>query len=129
MLVLVFSGLPSFGAKIAEGGGGCGPAACVRHAVPVSCCQEPAGGEGFCPHSGGRCECSAAPEPDPRPSPQAPLPRPDRDSLAAAAVEAVRLIARSDPESDPSGGSAVSIGPLAGFTHNEVQALLGVWRT
>lgn len=109
-------------------GHSCGHSGCGEVVVTVSCCGEVTE-EQFCPSSGGPCECAASPIPDRGPRPDAPLPLSDRQSLTAVTAAPVSVVSMTEPELEPSRGSVLSFSLLSGLSHNEIQALLGIWRT
>lgn len=78
--------------------------------------------------SRGPCQCGVSPVPDPHPVPDAPLPNSGRDSLVAAPTLPTGLVPIIEPEAEPARGSMASVSLLARLTHNEIQALLGIWR-
>ncbi len=138
ILILVASGLPRLGTGFAAGQDHCGETACHVPAVEVSCCGETVpladsdfgcGSDAFCPMSEGPCQCGISPTHAPERLPDAPLPRTDRDSVTGLPNGPPKItpVIESD-DTTPSMASLV-ICVRAGKTHNEVQALLGVWQT
>ncbi|MBZ0171411.1 MAG: hypothetical protein K8E66_03435 [Phycisphaerales bacterium] len=131
ILLLALPGIAGLGGGPASGrtnGHSCGHSGCQDVVVKVSCCGEVIE-EQFCPSSGGPCQCSAAPIPDREPRPDAPLPRSDRESLTAVTAAPGGVVSMAEPELESSGDSFLSFGLLSGLSHNEIQSLLGVWRT
>jgi len=131
ILVLLASGLPGLGVVRAgdqSHHSSCDDAGCHPVAVRTTCCGETIE-DAYCSMSGGKCRCAAAPAPTDQPQPPAPMPRPDRDSLTAIPHTPTTIALVADDESLTSDGLAQSLGLLAGLTHNEIQALLGIWRT
>lgn len=106
----------------------CGLADCHEVVVEVSCCGTTTVTD-YCPKSDGPCRCSAAPLPHRQPLPEGPLPRSDRVSQTAVPNAPVRVVPMTTSGTSCSRGSVQSLGRLAGLTHNEVQAVLGIWRT
>lgn len=79
--------------------------------------------------SGGACTCAVSPGPDRQPIPNAPLPRSESDSLTAVPPSPSAVPWPSHPATEPVRSVPLSVGLFEGFTHNEVQAILGIWRT
>lgn len=102
----------------------------AMHADPVQaagCCPLNVADD-YCPMSGGPCVCGLAPSPDqPRHDP-VPMPQRERDT--------VQMVRAPPPVGRPVGfvltsphlGALTQHDYLAGFTHNQTQAILGVWR-
>ena len=130
ILALVFAGLPGLGGGLVGGpqregvhqaSGG------PRIVALMPCCAE--NNESHdCSMRGGACRCSA-PVRDPQPTPDAPLPKPVRDSITALPDAQTGVVSIPEPEAESPRRSTGSLKALSGFTHNEIQALLGVWRT
>jgi hypothetical protein len=129
ILILVTAGLPRFGVGSASGLDQSGDFVCHQAAATMACCSTDSAANGFCPMSNGPCECVAPPAPDPRPKPEAPLPRSDRDTVTGMPNGAPRVTPVDEPRSAGPGVSSLVLGLNAGRSHNEIQALLGVWRT
>lgn len=138
ILVLVASGLPRLGMGFAAGQDHCGETSCHMSSVEVSCYGEPipaadsdfcCGGDAFCPMSGGPCRCGVSPTPAPERLPDAPLPRTDRDSVMGLPNGPPKITPVIEPEIATPSVASLVIGLRAGKTHNEVQAILGVWQT
>jgi len=138
ILVLVASGLPRLGTGFAAGQDRCGESACHVPVVKVSCCGEPippadsdfgCGSDAFCPMSEGPCRCGISPTPAPEPLPDAPLPRTDRDSITGLPNGPPKITPVIEPDDTTPSMASLVVGLRAGKTHNEVQALLGVWQT
>lgn len=134
LLAILLLALPGI-AGLGVGGDGkqsnghsCGHSGCQEVVVNVSCCGEVTE-EQICPTSGGPCECSVSPIPDRKPRPDAPLPRSDRESLTAVTAAPPDVVSMTEPEPESSRDSVLSFSLLSGLSHNEIQALLGVWRT
>lgn len=130
ILLLATSGMLRF--PLAAGGvhGDCGHKACATDAVKTSgCCESETLAPDFCPMSGGPCQCGVAPLPDRQPAPDAPLPKTDRDSVTAVPAPPIRVEFEIVSQRNSSGWSLSPLSLLARLTHNEIQALLGIWRT
>lgn len=136
--ILIAAGLPRLGVGLVVGKDHCGDTMCHMPVVETSCCGEPipidesdpgCGSDTFCSMSDGPCRCGISPTPDPEPLPDAPLPRTDRDSVTGLPTDSPKINTLNEPDdSTPSMASLVE-SFLAGKTHNEIQALLGIWRT
>lgn len=79
--------------------------------------------------SGGPCQCGVSPLPDQQPTPHTPLPRTDRESVTAVPRQPIQFVPEADAERGSPTCPAGHQSLLAGLTHNEIQALLGIWRT
>ncbi|MCR9075568.1 MAG: hypothetical protein NXI07_05965 [bacterium] len=111
---------------------------CASHTVPEieqdpSCCplgdakmQAPSGE--YCAMSNGPCTCGMKPIDDRSPNEPLPLPSRDRDSLqmVRGPPASIRIIITELPTRLISIARTGSI--RAGFSHNQAQALLGVWQ-
>jgi len=71
----------------------------------------------------------AMPDENPAPVPPAPLPRTDRDSLTAVIEPQPDLLDSPEMDGETVRITAATFSLLQGRSHNEIQALLGVWRT
>ena len=82
----------------------------------------------YCPMSGGPCVCGINPADDRRPNEPMPLPQRDRDSLqmVRGPPASIQIILTQLPMRLVSMARTGSI--RAGFSHNQAQALLGVWQ-
>ncbi|MCC5785816.1 MAG: hypothetical protein JJU33_03840 [Phycisphaerales bacterium] len=129
IMLLAFAGLIRFSPGVVPEHGVCGHDACAPQMAERPCCDTPAPSESYCSTSDGPCRCGVTPVPDPLPIPDAPLPKTDRDAPTAIRGPPVVVEAMVEPEDEPSRCSAVPASLLAGLTHNEIQALLGIWRT
>lgn len=138
ILVLVASGLPRLGTGFAAGQDHCGETACHVPVAEVSCCGESisaadsdfgCGSDAFCPASEGPCQCGISPTPAPERLPDAPLPRTDRDLVTGLPNGPPKITPVIEPDDTTPSMASLVIGVRAGKTHNEVQALLGVWQT
>ena len=135
ILIMLVSTLPGAGIGLGMGlglnGGAdpCGDSACHEPVVVVSCCGEQIVDEAYCPMSEGPCRCVVSPAPAPERSPEAPLPRPDRDTLTWLPNAPPRMITEftAEPKARIAGSQTAAL--TAGRRHNEIQAILGVWRT
>ncbi len=131
ILTILSAGFPGLGLRSVgghAGENGCGHSGCGQVIIETTCCGEPTERE-YCPMSGGPCRCAQAPTHDSQPQPEAPRPRSDRDSLVARISAPPRVVWVTQPEGERSSNTGDAHGLLAGRTHNEIQALLGVWRT
>lgn len=90
-------------------------------------CSVPAE-ESFCEMSGGPCSCDVAPGHRPKHMPEAPMPRTERESTTAVPIPSTRLVEYSVRVPELRRENAAWFGVNAGRTHNEIQALLGVWQ-
>ncbi len=126
LTILILLIQPGWLVAARNAGAGCGVSACCVAEVTTSCCGERVV-ETVCRHTGGACLC-ASPGEAPRPE-DAPAPRTERDAPEPRSVggDMVSGEGPSDAGTPRSGLNAPAI--LAGRTHNEVQALLGIWLT
>jgi len=106
----------------------CAPASCCTTIETVSCCGESVI-ERVCGKTGGECLCASAPTDVPTPGREAPHPRNDRETIVAAPVTASRIFALWHGDAGHRALSASHAALLGGKSHNQVRALLGVWRT
>ncbi len=67
--------------------------------------------------------------PDRQPRPDAPLPRTDRDSVTVLTNGPAQITPVIEPDDATPAMASLVVSPCAGKTHNEVQALLGIWQT
>jgi hypothetical protein len=79
--------------------------------------------------SDGPCQCGISPTPVPERLPDAPLPQTDRDSVTGLLNDPSKFTPVIEPEDTTPSMASLVVGLRAGKTHNEVQALLGVWQT
>lgn len=79
--------------------------------------------------SNGPCECVAAPASNPEPMPDVPMPRSERDTLTALPQGPPRATPVLGPDQTSLSIAGRSRPRTAGKTHNEIRALLGIWRT
>ncbi|MCA9299616.1 MAG: hypothetical protein KDA28_11150 [Phycisphaerales bacterium] len=111
------------------GGASCAARTCCVSVVTTTCCGERVV-EQVCGMTGGECRCSQATNDE---SPSRPVPVIPRDGERTLTFDLApaRTPHVADPAIDPSGEpvGSVSASLLAGRSHREVQALLGVWRT
>jgi len=138
ILVLIGAGLSRIGVGLPGGHASCEDAGCHVPVVEVSCCgdegsasaSENAGAdEEYCPMSDGPCRCGVERGPAPERLPDAPQPRIDRD-LVFGLAPGTRVLHRVPVLGREAGPAGLRLGGCrAGLTHNEVRALLGVWRT
>ena len=87
------------------------------------------GSDTFCSMSDGPCRCGISPTPDPERLPDAPLPKTDRDSVTGFPNGPPRVTPVIEPDDATPAMASLVVSLRAGNTHNEVQALLGVWQT
>lgn len=106
----------------------CTATSCCTTVERVSCCGERIV-EQVCGKSGGACHCASAPTDSPDPRPEAPQPRTERETLVAVPSPPVHGVAYTDADCAHQSLFAAGESRLAGKTHNEIQALLGIWRT
>jgi hypothetical protein len=111
---------------------------CASHTKPQvevvsSCC--PLGdaltqsqSDDYCPMSGGPCTCGVSPDQDHQPTEPMPMPQRDRDTLqmVRAPPVGIHVIELRTPQRLTAVGMIDAI--RSGFTHNQLQALLGIWR-
>lgn len=129
ILLLATSGMLRFPPTAGGSHGDCGHPGCVTEFATTSgCCDSEAIAADFCPMSSGPCQCNIAPLPDPQPAPDAPLPKTDRDSMTAVPASPIRVESEIDLHQRSPVAAAHPLSLLAGLTHNEIQALLGIWR-
>lgn len=131
ILALIITSAPGLGIGLAIGqaqGHACSDSGCHQVVIETSCCGDSSEVE-FCPMSNGPCECAAAPIPEPVPKPEAPLPKPDRDTVMGMPSGPLRMIPVSEPDAATSRLASLVLGLSAGKSNNEIQALLGIWRT
>lgn len=129
IILLATSGLMRLPLAGVGAHGDCGHQECATGIVTaMGCCDTHSVEATFCPMSDGPCQCGVSPLPGPLPTPDAPLPKSDRDSLTAVPAPPIRIQTDVElqPRSTVAGTSPLSL--LAGLTHNEIQALLGIWR-
>lgn len=130
ILLLATSGILRFPLVAGGSHGDCGRQACATEiATTPGCCESETLAPDFCLMSGGPCQCGFAPLPDQQPVPDAPLPKTDRDSVTAVPAPPIRVEVEIVSQRRPLGRSASPLSLLAGLTHNEIQAFLGIWRT
>lgn len=130
ILLLAASGLVrSGGSAAAAHAEECTHVACVAPQADTGCCGEPAPGSSYCPMSEGPCRCGISPAPAPKPLPDAPLPRTERDSVTGLPNGPPTITPVIEPDDTTPSMASLVVGLRAGKTHNEVQALLGVWQT
>lgn len=112
---------------------------CASHAMPEaqpepSCC--PLGNavaqntkdSDYCPMSNGPCVCGVRPAEDREPTDPMPMPSRDRDTLQMVRVSPVAIQTITIDLPKCLIAVALSDGIHSGFTHNQIQAFLGIWR-
>ncbi|RNC80994.1 MAG: hypothetical protein ED559_04105 [Phycisphaera sp.] len=129
ILILVATGLPRLGVGLAGGQDHCGEFACHQPVVQVDCCGSEMVEEAYCPMSNGSCECIAAPASDPEPKPEAPLLRSDRDTITGMPNGPPQVMPVAEPDTATPKVASLVLALTAGKSHNEIQALLGIWQT
>lgn len=129
ILTLVAAALPRWGDGLVRDQDLCAGFGCHQPVSQAGCCGSDSGDQGFCPASDGPCTCAAAPSPDPEPKREAPMPRSERDFIAGFSNAAVQSIPAIDSDELPPVVAPLVAGLAAGKSHNEIQALLGIWRT
>ena len=107
---------------------------CLSPATPAHCASDATRAtqqnhHAACPTNGGPCDCAISPERDRRPAPDAPLPRSAPDRLPVSTSQSTEVRSTIAPEPLPARAPAWSPDRLGSRTHNETQALLGIWRT
>ncbi len=140
ILILLLAGLPrvDIGMFNSSTGHACTEMVCQEPVIapviaPSGCCDEPASVvdmDEYCPMSGGECRCGVTPDDDRAPTPKAPFQRSDTQitlGLSDSSVEAPSWGTSADIEH----GVATDLfdGLASLRTHNETQALLGIWQT
>lgn len=131
ILMLLGAGGAGLGHDVIGGrshGGSCGESGCHEVSHCSDSCED-SDEDASCAMSGGECRCSASPSPDRRPGPDAPMLPPGRDSITAYARVTTPDVEHIEAGTHIGLRSAGSFGLLRGRTHNEIQALLGIWRT
>jgi hypothetical protein len=107
----------------------------TEHCLAVSCCDvvklnaccDVAPTDHFCERSHGSCQCGVSPGDAPDRLPEAPLPRGGNETQPLfAQLEATQIVEISDSTSH---AFATKAAPFVHRSHNQVQALLCVWRT
>lgn len=138
ILILVVSGLPRLGVDFAPGHDRGRETTCHVVMVETNCCGHPipvdfsdfrCESDAFCPMSKGPCQCGISPAPAPKRLPDAPLPRTDRDSVTGLPNGPPKITPAIETDDTTPLMASLVVGLRAGKTHNEVQALLGVWQT
>ena len=131
LLILAFAWQP----LIFWGGAGhavpaefCTASSCCTTVERVSCCGERVV-EQVCGKAGGACHCASAPTDVPNPRPEAPQPRSERETLVAVPSPPVQGVTYTEADGAARPKFATDESRLANKTHNEIQALLGIWRT
>tara|TARA_E500000318_G_scaffold112063_3_gene133891 strand:+ start:36244 stop:36690 length:447 start_codon:yes stop_codon:yes gene_type:complete len=141
LILFTFGVMYASGISLPLGMGNDCASVCGSHSAPEvepvsSCCplgdtiaqsQQDQSDE-YCPMSGGPCECGINPADDRRPHEPMPLPQRDRDSLqmVRGPPASIQIILTELPTRLISIARTGSI--RAGFSHNQAQALLGVWQ-
>lgn len=136
ILILLLAGLPrvDIGMLGSSVGRDCTEMVCQQPVIaPSGCCDEPVpvvNMDEYCPMSGGPCRCGVAPDDDRTPTPKAPFQRSDTQitlGLSDLSAEVPSWNTSADIEH---GIATDLVDGLASLrTHNETQALLGIWQT
>lgn len=92
----------------------------------VAMAQAPA--DDYCPMSNGPCVCGITPDDAPAPSEPMPMPSRDRDTLQMTRAPPAPLVIIATDLPTPLNAIARTGSIRAPFSHNQAQALLGVWR-
>lgn len=82
----------------------------------------------YCPMSNGPCACGLSPNDAPSPTEPMPMPSRDRDTLQMTRAPPASLIIITTDLPTRLTTIARTGSIRAGFSHNQAQALLGVWR-
>lgn len=97
------------------------------------CCDEPAQAvdmDEYCPMSGGECRCGVTPDDDHTPRPKAPHQRSDSLFMLGLFESSAEIPSWDISASIEHGVMADLVDGQASLrTHNETQALLGIWQT
>lgn len=75
------------------------------------------------------CGCEIRPAEQPQRAPEAPLPRPDRDTLVAIQICGPPVREQIETDATSILFATQSDSRYANKTHNEIRAILGIWRT
>lgn len=97
--------------------------------APQSTCCDPAPKAKACHSIASGCGCEIRPTEQPQRAPEAPLPRPDRDSLVAIQITGPPLREQAETDAASTHLATQSDSRYANKTHNEIRAILGIWRT
>ncbi len=112
-----------------RGGCDCVQGTCCTPVERTNCCGEPTI-ETVCHRSGGECRCGVDDRREDAPTSPATPPTTDREVLSWVLIAPVELVAFGADDltltRQPTGTASER---FAGLTHNEIQALLGIWRT
>ncbi|MBL4698849.1 MAG: hypothetical protein JKX70_08440 [Phycisphaerales bacterium] len=136
ILILLLAGLPrvDIGMFDSSAGHDCTEMVCQQPVItPSGCCEEPApvvDMDEYCPMSGGECRCGVTPDDDRTPTPKAPFQRSDTH-FTLGLFDSSAEVPRLDTSADIEHGVATDLfdGLASLRTHNETQALLGIWQT
>ena len=93
----------------------------------VFCCETHAGES--CSADDEECQCFCTAIPIRWPFPDVPLPRSDRSPLISLSFVPIGGFTGAEQETESVHESFQSFSVLAGFSNNEVQAFLSIWRT
>ncbi len=111
----------------------CETLACCEPVVVETCCGQtievvPAT-HASCPITGGSCACMAQPTEDSQPAVPAPMPRVGSDLMLAANAARSREVVTTERVLAIRRAETTLAALRANRTHNEAQALLGIWQT
>lgn len=132
ILLLISAGWPALGSAgagvVVHHHAECGGSECATVVIEPSCCDEPAP-EPYCPASSGPCGCDMTPDEAPVQDPNAPLPRTQRDTVTAIPAPTPQAFGSFSEAPEPASVCFLQPGVFAGLTNNQIQSLLGRWRT
>ena len=136
ILILLLAGLPrvDIGMFGSSAGHDCTEMVCQQPVIaPSGCCDEPApvvDMDEYCPMSGGECRCGVTPDEDRTPTPKAPFQRSDTQITLGLFEASAEIPSWTTSAEIKHGGATDLFDGLASLrTHNETQALLGIWQT
>ena len=137
ILILLLAGLPrvDIGMIGSSAGHDCNEMVCQQPVIASSgCCDEPAPvvdmDDDYCPMSGGECRCGVTPEDDRSPTPKSPFQRSESRITLGLTGSSTEAPSWSSSAGIEHGVVTDLVDGLASLrTHNETQALLGIWQT
>ncbi|MCB9847545.1 MAG: hypothetical protein H6814_03930 [Phycisphaeraceae bacterium] len=106
----------------------CAAPSCCAPVVERTCCGERIV-RPVCGMTGGECHCAAAPLENPAEPLQAPLPRTDRDYSIPAIVLVATLTTAPGADACHRFTIDAAAPRIGGRSHQQSQALRGIWRT
>jgi len=80
------------------------------------------------PRNHDSCRCAVGPT-DSSPRPAAPLPGSERQTVVFVGLPPISVASAAFENAKPSIGSSAPLGLHSDLTHNQIQAILGIWRT